>query len=55
MTRPDPRADEDGFGEAPSSDPPDDPNTIPPDSDLDADVENADLYLGDDEDEFDAE
>jgi hypothetical protein len=53
-----PRPDEEHFGEAPlgaaqSSNPPDDPEMIAPDADpLDTDVEDADLFLGlDDEDE----
>jgi hypothetical protein len=41
-----------GLGEAQSSNPPDDPEMIEPDADpLDTDVEDADLFLGlDDED-----
>jgi hypothetical protein len=40
------------LGEAQSSNPPDDPEMIDPDSDpLDTDVEDADLFLGDDDDE----
>jgi hypothetical protein len=40
------------LGEAQSSNPPDDPEMIDPDSDpLDTDVEDADLFLGDDEDD----
>jgi hypothetical protein len=53
-----PRPDEEHFGEASlgaaqSSNPPDDPEMIAPDADpLDTDVEDADLFLGlDDEDE----
>jgi len=52
-----PRPDEEGFGEAglgdaQSSNPPDDDDMIEPDADqLDTDVEDADLFLGDDEDE----
>jgi hypothetical protein len=38
------------LGEAQSSNPPDDPDMIDPDSDpLDTDVEDADLFLGEDE------
>ena len=38
------------LGDAQSSNPPDDPNMIEPDADpLDTDVEDADLFLGDDE------
>lgn len=56
MEAPGSRADEEGFGEAQSPNPPDDPDMIPPASDpLDADVENADLYLGDDDDDFDVD
>jgi len=41
-----------GLGEAQSSNPPDDPDMIESDADpLDTDVEDADLFLGDDEDE----
>jgi hypothetical protein len=43
-----------GLGEAQSSNPPDDPEMIDPDADpLDTDVEDADLFLGleDEEDE----
>jgi hypothetical protein len=44
-----------GLGDAQSSNPPDDPDMIEPDADpLDTDVEDADLFLGDDEDEPDA-
>jgi hypothetical protein len=40
------------LGEAQSSNPPDDPDMIEPDADpLDTDVEDADLFLGDDDDE----
>ena len=51
-----PRPDEEGFGEADlgeaqSSNPADDDNMIEPDADaLDTDVEDADLFLGDDDD-----
>jgi len=61
MEAPGSRPDEEGFGEASlgdaqSSNPPDDPDMIEPGSDeLDTDVENADLYLGDDEDDYDIE
>jgi hypothetical protein len=61
MEAPGSRADEEGFGEASlgeaqSSNPPDDPEMILPGSDpLDADVENADLYLGDEDDDYDVE
>ena len=59
MEAPRPRPDEEHFGEADlrgaqSSNPPDDPDMIYPDADpLDTDVEDADLFLGleDDEDE----
>lgn len=53
MENPLSRPDEEGFGEAglgeaQSSNPPDDPDMIRPQSDpLDTDVEDADLYLGD--------
>jgi hypothetical protein len=41
-----------GLGDAQSSNPPDDADMIYPDADpLDTDVEDADLFLGDDEDE----
>ena len=44
-----------GLGDAQSSNPPDDPDMIEPDADpLDTDVEDADLFLGDD-DEADAD
>jgi hypothetical protein len=52
-----PRPDEEHFGEADlghaqSSNPPDDPDMIEPDADpLDTDVEDADLFLGTDDDE----
>jgi hypothetical protein len=56
-----PRPDEEHFGEASlgaaqSSNPPDDPEMIAPDADpLDTDVEDADLFLGlDDEDKDEA-
>jgi hypothetical protein len=40
-----------GLGDAQSSNPPDDPDMIEPDADpLDTDVEDADLFLGDDDD-----
>jgi hypothetical protein len=40
------------LGEAQSDNPPDDPDMIEPDADpLDTDVEDADLFLGDDDDE----
>ena len=56
MERLDPGPDRDDFtvalGEAQSSNPPDDPEMIDPDADpLDTDVEDADLFLGDDEDD----
>jgi hypothetical protein len=58
MEAPGPRPDEEDFGEASlgaaqSSNPPDDPDMIEPDADpLDTDVEDADLFLGlDEEDE----
>ena len=46
-----------GLGDAQSSNPPDDPEMIYPDADpLDTDVEDADLFLGlDDEDDLDEE
>jgi hypothetical protein len=53
-----PRPDEEGFGEADlgeaqSSNPPDDDDMIEPDADpLDTDVEDADLFLGDDDDAY---
>ena len=41
------------LGEAQSSNPPDDPDMIEPDADLlDTDVEDADLFLGTDDDEI---
>ena len=48
---------ESGLGSAQSSNPPDDPDMINADADpLDTDVEDADLFLGsDDEDEADDE
>ena len=43
-----------GLGDAQSSNPPDDPEMIEPDADpLDTDVEDADLFLGDDDDDAD--
>jgi hypothetical protein len=46
---------ESGLGDAQSSNPPDDPDMIEPDADpLDTDVEDADLFLGDDDDDPDA-
>jgi hypothetical protein len=51
------RSDEEGFGEASlgeaqSSNPPDDPDMIEPDAEpLDTDVEDADLFLGEDDDD----
>ena len=40
------------LGEAQSSNPPDDPEMIEPDADpLDTDVEDADLFLGEDDEE----
>ena len=40
------------LGHAQSDNPPDDPEMIEPDADpLDTDVEDADLFLGDDDDE----
>jgi hypothetical protein len=57
MERFGPRPDEEDFGEsvlggAQSSHPPDDPEMIYPDADpLDTDVEDADLFLGWDEEE----
>jgi hypothetical protein len=56
-----PRSDEEHFGEAglgdaQSSNPPDDSDMIYPDADpLDTDVEDADLFLGDDDDDEDKE
>jgi hypothetical protein len=62
MERTGPRPDEEGFGEADlghaqSSNPPDDDDMIYPDADpLDTDVEDADLFLGlDDEDDEESE
>jgi hypothetical protein len=55
MEAPGSRPDEEGFGEASlgeaqSSNPPSDPEMIRPDSDdLDTDVEDADLFLGEDD------
>jgi hypothetical protein len=55
-----PRPDEEHFGEASlgeaqSANPPDDADMIDPDADpLDTDVEDADLFLGLDDDEEDA-
>jgi len=44
-----------GLGDAQSSNPPDDPEMIEPDADpLDTDVEDADLFLGDGDDDPDA-
>jgi hypothetical protein len=41
------------LGEAQSSNPPDDPDMIEPDADpLDTDVEDADLFLGEGDDEI---
>jgi hypothetical protein len=41
-----------GLGEAQSSNPPDDPEMIDPDADpLDTDVEDADLFLGEGDDD----
>ena len=57
MERSGPRPDEEHFGEAnlgdaQSSNPPDDDDMIYPDADpLDTDVEDADLFLGDDDEE----
>jgi hypothetical protein len=57
VEHPSSRSDEEGFGEASlgeaqSSNPPDDPDMIEPDADpLDTDVEDADLFLGDDDDD----
>ena len=45
-----------GLGDAQSSNPPDDDDMIEPDADpLDTDVEDADLFLGWDDEESDAE
>jgi hypothetical protein len=55
MPIPESRADRERFeaatlGEAQSSNPPDDPEMIDPEADpLDTDVEDADLFLGEDE------
>jgi hypothetical protein len=44
------------LGEAQSSNPPDDPDYIEPDADpLDTDVEDADLFLGDEDPEVEEE
>ena len=57
MERSGPRPDEEHFGEASlgeaqSDNPPDDPDMIEPDADpLDTDVEDADLFLGEGDDE----
>ena len=59
MERYRPRPDEEGFGEASlgdaqSSNPPDEDDMIEPDADpLDTDVEDADLFLGDEDAEED--
>jgi len=56
-----PRPDEEHFGEASlgeaqSSNPPDDPEMIEPDADpLDTDVEDADLFVGEGDDEPDGD
>ena len=53
MEEPD-RFGEASLGEAQSSNPPDDPDMIEPDAEpLDTDVEDADLFLGDGDDELD--
>jgi hypothetical protein len=53
MEEPD-RFGEASLGEAQSDNPPDDPEMIEPDAEpLDTDVEDADLFLGDGEDEPD--
>ena len=53
MEEPD-RSGEASLGEAQSSNPPDDPDMIEPDAEpLDTDVEDADLFLGDGDDEPD--
>jgi len=53
MEEPD-RFGEASLGEAQSDNPPDDPDMIEPDAEpLDTDVEDADLFLGDGEDEPD--
>ena len=57
MERSDPRPDEEHFGEASlgeaqSDNPPDDPEMIEPDAGpLDTDVEDADLFVGEDDEE----
>ncbi len=57
MERSDPRPDEENFGEASlgeaqSDNPPDDPEYIEPDADnLDTDVEDADLFVGEGDEE----
>jgi hypothetical protein len=57
MERSGPGPDQEDFGEsdlgrAQSSNPPDDPDMIEPDADpLDTDVEDADLFLGDEEED----
>jgi hypothetical protein len=52
MERSGPGPDREDFGEAQSSNPPDDPEMIELDADpLDTDVEDADLFLGLDDDE----
>ena len=44
-----------GLGDAQADNPPDDPEMIEPDADpLDTDVEDADLFLGDEDPEEDA-
>jgi len=59
MERLDPGPDHEDFheaslGEAQSANPPDDPEMIEPDADpLDTDVEDADLFLGDGDEEED--
>ena len=42
-----------GLGEAQSQNPADDPDMIEPDDPLDTDVEDADLFLGDGDDDAD--
>jgi hypothetical protein len=60
MERLDPGPDREDFGEASlgeaqSSNPPDDPEMIEPDADpLDTDVEDADLFLGEDDEDEDS-
>ena len=50
MERPGSGSGEASLGEAQSANPPDDPEMIEPDADpLDTDVEDADLFLGDDD------